>query len=76
MKTIAHLDAVAAKSGFESYSDFRHEDTPQWRVETLTCTKGKYSGEVLDITYEDNTGIVVDVKYSTQFKGQKPTFKF
>jgi len=76
MKTISHLDAIAAKSGFESYFDSRHQDVPAWRVETLTCTKGKYSGEVIDITYEDHTGIIVDVVYSTQFKGQEPTFKF
>lgn len=76
MKSINHLDAIAAKAGFQSYSDFAHEDIKGWRVETLTCIKGKYSGEVLDITYEDNTGIIVDVVYSTQFKGQEPTFKF
>lgn len=75
-KTLSHLEAVAAKSGFELYSDFRNREYPTRRTATLTCTKGKYSGEVLDIQYMDSTGIVMDVVYSTQFKGQEPKFKF
>lgn len=74
--TIASANSIAAKSGFESYLDVRHEENSKWRHEILTCTKGKYSGETIDIIYDDRTGEVIEIIYDTQFKGQEPTFKF
>lgn len=69
---IQDLLNVAAKSGFQNYASFNEG----LQHEILTCTKGKYDGEVLDIYWDYNTGLVHTVDYSTQFKGQQPTFKF
>lgn len=69
---IQDLLNVAAKSGFELYGSFNEG----LQHEILTCTKGKYNGEVLDIYWDYKTGLVHTVDYSTQFKGQIPTFKF
>lgn len=53
-KTLPHLEAIAAKSGFELYSDFRHPEYPTRRLATLTCIKGKYSGELI-LTHTNHT---------------------
>jgi hypothetical protein len=63
---------AAFKAGFEIYGSFNEGE----QHEILTCTKGKYSGEVIDIYYNWLSGQVSKVEYSTQFKGQEPTFKF
>lgn len=73
MRTLAQLETQAVAAGFESYSDFAHEEQGQ-RVSTLTCTKGKYSGEVIDIIY-DYKG-VISIDHSTQFKDQRAFFRF
>ena len=74
MKTskIQDLLNVAAKSGFDIYGSFNEG----LQHEILTCTKGKYNGEVLDIYWDYKTGLVHTVDYSTQFIGQLSTFKF
>lgn len=69
---IQDLLNVAAKAGFETYGSFNEG----LQHEILTCTKGKYDGEVLDIWWNYKTGLVHTVDYSTQFKGQMPTFNF
>lgn len=63
---------LAAKSGFEMYGSFNEG----LQHEILTCTKGKFSGEVIDIYWDYKTGLVHTVDYSTQFKGQSPIFTF
>ena len=69
---IQELLNVAAKAGFKVYGSFNEG----LHHEILSCTKGKYSGEVIDIYWDYKTGLVHTVDYSTQFKGQDPTFKF
>lgn len=73
MQNINQLISVASKSGFETYGSFREED---FQHEILTCIKGKYDGEVIDLYYDYHTGNVAKIEYSTQFKGQQPNFKF
>jgi hypothetical protein len=73
MKNVNQLIATAAKSGFEVYGSFNEGELQH---EILTCTKGKFDGEVIDLYYDYNTGDVAKVEYSTQFKGQQPTFSF
>jgi len=69
---IQQLLNIADKAGFKSYGSFNEG----LQHEILTCTKGKYSGEVIDIYWDYKTGKVDNIEYSTQFKGQEPTFKF
>lgn len=73
MNNINQLIATAAKAGFDSYGSFNEGE---FQHEILTCTKGKYSGEVIDLYYDFYTGNLNKVEYSTQFVGQLPTFKF
>jgi len=65
MTTINQLIALATKNGFESYGSFNEGDSQH---EILTCTKGKFSGEVIDLYYDYSSGNVVKVEYSTQFR--------
>jgi hypothetical protein len=69
---IQDLLNVASKSGFEIYASFNEG----LQHEILICTKGKYSGEVIDIYWNYNTGIVHTIDHSTQFFGQVSVFKF
>lgn len=71
--SVNQLIATAAKAGFETYECFNEGE---FQHEILTCTKGKYSGEVIDLYYDFYTGKLNRVEYSTQFVGQSPTFKF
>jgi len=73
MANINDFIATAAKSGFESYGSFNEGDLQH---DILTCTKGKYDGEVIDLYYNYHTGEVSNIEYSSQFKGQQPAFKF
>jgi len=73
MNNINQLLAVASKNGFNSYGSFNEGELQH---DTLTCLKGRYNGEVIDIYYDYNTGSVTSVEYSTQFKGQESTFRF
>ena len=70
INTLTH---TALKPGFENYGSFNEGELQH---DILTCTKGKYSGEVIDLYYDYYTGEVSNIEYSTQFKGQLPTFKF
>lgn len=71
-KSIQELLNEAVKAGFELYASFNEG----LQHEILTCTKGKYNGEVIDIYWNYKTGLVHTVDYSTQFNHQKPIFKF
>lgn len=70
--TILQVFAQAVPVGFESYATFNERELDH---EILTCTKGQYNGEVIDVYY-DLSGTVTKIEQSTQFKGQQPTFKF
>lgn len=74
MTTIKIQDALnsAYKAGFEGYASFNEG----LQHEILTCTKGEYDGEVIDIYWVYDTGEVHTIDYSTQFKGQEPKFRF
>lgn len=47
-QNINSLIVQATKAGFDSYGSFNEGD---YQHEILTCIKGKYSGEVVDIYY-------------------------
>lgn len=74
MNQINSLIQIASKAGFDSYGNFNEGEDGQHEI--LTCTKGKYSGEVVDIWYDYNTGITSKVEVSCQFPGQVAQFKF
>ena len=73
MTTINSLIATATKAGFESYGSFNEGELQH---DILTCTKGKYSGEVIDLYYFYSNGFINEIQYSTQFHGQPSTFRF
>lgn len=72
MQTIQSIINQAIKAGFEVYGSFNEG----LQHEILTCTKGEYSGEVIDLYWDYKTGKVHTIDYSSQFKGQSPKFKF
>ena len=73
MRNINTLVAVAEKNGFEFYGSF-NEDGLQHDI--LTCLKGKFNGEVIDLYYNYRTGEVSQIAHSTQFNGQQAIFSF
>lgn len=73
MLNVNSLISIAAKSGFESYGSFNEGDCQH---DILTCTKGKFDGEVIDIWYDYHSGIVSKVEVSCQFAGQVAKFAF
>lgn len=73
MTTINDLLKTASKNGFQEYLDVREENHQHL---ILTCTKGKYDGEVIDILYKYENGQVFQIDHSSQFPNQKPVFRF
>lgn len=73
MKTINQLIGIASQAGFEQYGSFNEVELQH---EILTCTRGDYSGEVIDIYYDWESGRLNRIEYSAQFKGQEPKFRF
>ena len=71
MNTLQTIINAANKAGFTEYGSFNEGELQH---DILTCTKGKYSGEVIDIYYFYETGKVTSALVSTQFKGQEPMF--
>lgn len=74
MNTQLNIKDVLKKAGkakFEHYGSFNEG----LQHEILTCTKGEYSGEVIDIYWNYYTGIVHTIDYSCQFKGQISKFR-
>lgn len=76
MTNINQLITTASKAGFNCYGCYFTDLWGANQHEVLTCTKGKYSGEVIDIYYCMLSGNVTKIEYSTQFKGQEPAFIF
>ncbi len=73
-QTVSQLISKAEKSGFQSYGSFNEGDDIQHDI--LTCTCGKFNGEVIDLYYDFYTGAVSKIEITSQFTGQQPTFKF
>lgn len=72
--SINTLSAKAEKAGFELYlSNYNRAESITHDI--YTATKGKYSGEVIDLYY-DNSGEVFQIDYTTQYKGQAAKFRF
>ena len=69
--TINQILPKLIKAGFESYGSFNEG----LQHEIFTCTKGKYSGEVVDVYYNYKTGLIHSIEYTCQFKNQIPTFR-
>ena len=70
--TFQEIITKADNAGFEFYGSFAEGELQH---EILTCTKGRYNGEVLDIYYDYKKGDVHVVEVTSQFKGQEPKFK-
>lgn len=73
MLHVNSLVSLAERSGFESYGSFNEGDCQH---DILTCLRGKFDGEVIDIWYNYHTGIASKVEVSCQFSGQVAQFKF
>lgn len=71
MNTLNTIISEATAAGFLSYGNFRTEDD-NIQCETLTCTEGDYSGEVIDIYYDYYTGNVTRVDHYSQFPVNHP----
>lgn len=56
--------------GFEEYGSFNEGELQH---DILTCLKGKYDGEVVDIYWNFKTGEVAKIEQSTQLKDQSVT---
>lgn len=63
----------AMKHGFDSYGNFRTEDDDT-QQEILTCIKGQFSGEVIEISYDYNTGEIKSISQYSQFKTVVPKY--
>jgi len=74
MSAVSQLISKAERAGFQSYGSFNEGDDVQHDI--LTCTHGKFSGEVIDIYYDFYSGDVSKVEISSQFVGQQSSFKF
>lgn len=72
MTTINEVSQKAEKNGFTFYGGFNEGQDTQHDI--LTCLRGRFSGEVIDVWYSYITGVVQRVEISTQFPGQESTF--
>lgn len=70
-QTINDLIRQATKAGFESYGNYRTEED-HIQYESMTCTKGEFDGEVIEIHYEYNSGEVTRVEQYCQFPENHP----
>lgn len=78
MTKIHNIELNSRPCGFEFYTDLLHPDKveyPYVSILTLTCTKGKYSGEVIEAWYDTRNGIVLHAEVYTQFKGDKAKYR-
>jgi len=60
-----------SKAGFEEYGSFNEGE---YQHDILTCIKGDYDGEVIDIYYNYQNGAVKKIEYSCQFPNQLNKF--
>lgn len=63
---IDKLQAICNSAGFEDYGDFETEER-EIRNSIMTCIKGEFSGEVIEIYYNYHTGGIVKVMHYCQF---------
>lgn len=74
MTNVNQLTALANKSGFEWYGCYATDLWGANQHEVWTCTKGKYSGEVLDIYYDMLSGDVNHTEVASQFPANHPHY--
>jgi hypothetical protein len=58
--------------GFECYlstKSLKHDDC-MIHHDIYTCTEGIFAGEVVDVHYNYNTGLIHDLSFSSQFHTQ------
>ena len=75
---INSLSAFIEKLGFKLYGSFNETEPSEVPIQhdIYTCIKGKYSGDVIDVYYNYNTGQIHHKEVSSQFKGSEPMFSF
>lgn len=76
---INSLADFISKLGFNLYGSFNEDsagDEVRMQHDTYTCTKGKYSGDVIDVYYNYNTGQIHHKEVCSQFVGHSSVFNF
>ena len=67
------------KNGFQSYGDFSHPDSFEYKGINqcyFTCLSGKYDGDVVELWYNWQTGEITKKSTYSQFYNCEPKFKF
>lgn len=75
---IQQLISKAMNSNFEQYMDCPHPDRiehPHTNCLIMTCVKGEYDGEVIDVLWDYKTGEILSASVYSQFKGIDAKFK-
>jgi hypothetical protein len=75
---IQNLISVASKNNFQEYLDCPHPNKfefPNINCLIMTCTNGKYDGEVVEANWNYKTGKVVSYQIYSQFKGVSASFQ-
>jgi hypothetical protein len=75
---LQYLISIAQKNNFQEYLDCPHPNKyeyPNINCLIMTCTSGKYDGEVLEANWNYNTGEIVSFNIYSQFKGNTAEFK-
>jgi len=75
---IQNLIKKANQNNFQDYSDCPHPDRveyPNINCLIMTCNKGDYDGEVIDVLYNYTTGIIISASVYSQFYGVQSKFK-
>jgi hypothetical protein len=71
-KSINEVAQVLESKGFDCYlstKSLKHDSRNVFH-DVYTCTKGAFDGEVVDIHYDFNNGIIHDLSCSSQFHTQ------
>ncbi len=68
-KKINNVSQVLETKGFDLYLSTKSRKHEQRNIlhDIYTCTKGVFNGEVVDIHYNMETGIIHDLAVSSQF---------
>lgn len=64
----------ALSNGFDCYSSFLDIDDNEIEIQTLTCTEGQFSGEVIEIHYNYYTGNIKAISIYSQFPVNHPHY--
>ena len=74
---IQNLIKKANQNNFQDYSDCPHADRveyPNINCLIMTCNKGDYYGEVIDVLYDYTTGKIISLSVYSQFNGVQSKF--